>query len=229
MYTRRTMLAATGIALALATAGCSSDNPTARPNAANDTIANGEDLSSVPGATEDSPATEGGATPTIDPSDSCHVDITGDVNVSWDSPGGYSAVGYGPWIPSTPGNSVPIALDETFFILNCTGPGESYVGFGAATDARIPMTPGVYPILPSDNVLGGSGSPHMIQALLGIDGTDTNWGPSAEGSLTITAFDGDHIAGTFLIPVTDVLADITGASKGDAVISGTFNFVNPNP
>jgi hypothetical protein len=67
-----------------------------------------------------------------------------------------------------------------------------------------------------------------MTTLLGLDGTDTNWGPSAQGQLVITEFDANHIAGTFTIPVTDVLAGMTGSSKGDAVITGEFSYTNPN-
>ena len=36
------------------------------------------------------------------------------------------------------------------------------------------------------------------------------------------------VAGTFSIPITDVLAKISGVSKGNALVSGTFYYSNPN-
>jgi len=165
---------------------------------------------------------------TADDGGSCSVEITGDVNASFTSGGGYSAVGYGSWIPPEPGVSTPFELDGGFFLLNCIGPGDTYVGFGAALDADIPMAPATYPIVPATTALGGSDIPHQIDILVGIDGSDTNWGPTEGGSLVITEFDADNIAGTFTVPITDVLASITGENQGNAMITGSFNFANPN-
>lgn len=158
---------------------------------------------------------------------SCHVKVEGDVTAEWTATGGASAVGYGPWVPSAAATVAGITLDETFFIVNCQGDGDNYVGFMPAGDSKIPMTPASYTIEPADNAFGASQT-GAITTLLGLDGTDTNWGPSAPGQLVITAFDEHHVAGTFTIPVTDVLARLNGVSKGNAVITGEFDYTNPN-
>ena len=157
----------------------------------------------------------------------CHVKVEGDVTAEWTSPGGASSVGYGPWVPSATGTIAGVNLDASFFVVNCQGDGENYVGFMPMGDAMIPMEPATYTIEAGDNVFGASEGGQMT-TLLGLDGTDTNWGPSAQGQLVITEFDANHIAGTFTIPVTDVLAGMTGSSKGDAVITGEFSYTNPN-
>ena len=234
MKSRHALRAFVGITLISFTAiGCSSSNDGASvlPGTAGTGAPSSDPASTDPASsTEPVDATTPGTYEfVIDPENSCHVDVTGAVTASWDSPGGYSAIGYGAWIPAGSTGSAPIALDETFFILNCTGNGSNYVGFGPTAGSPIPMTPATYPILPADNAFSGAETPHVMNVLLGLDGTDTNWGPSAEGTLVITEFDTAHIAGTFSIPITDVLARITGVSKGDALITGTFNYRNPNP
>lgn len=158
---------------------------------------------------------------------SCHVKVEGDVTAEWTAGGGASAVGYGPWVPSAAATVAGITLDESFFIVNCQGDGENYVGFLPAGESTIPMAPASYTIEPADNAFGASQT-GAITTLLGLAGTDTNWGPSAQGQLVITAFDEHHIAGTFTIPVTDVLARLNGVSKGNAVITGEFDYTNPN-
>lgn len=159
----------------------------------------------------------------------CHVEVSGDVNAEWTAPGGYSAVGYGPWVPEATAAASPIATDDTFFLVNCTGENDNYVGFGANLDQHIPMAPGTYTIPTAQNAFGVAGPVSPIGMLITLGGTDTNWGPSQDGTLIITAFDEEHIAGTFSVTVSDVLADLGGTpSKGSAVITGEFDFANPN-
>ena len=157
----------------------------------------------------------------------CHVKVEGDITAEWTSAGGASSVGYGPWVPSTTGTIAGISLDDSFFILNCQGEGDDYVGFMPLADTRIPMQPATYTIEAAANAFGASEG-GLMSTLLGFEGSGTNWGPSARGQLVITEFDANHIAGTFTIPVTDVLAQMTGTSEGDAVITGEFNYSNPN-
>jgi len=158
---------------------------------------------------------------------SCHVTVTGDVTAEWTAPGGPSSVGYGPWVGQTAGVTMPIDMDAGYFILNCQGDGENYVGFMPVGENEIPMAPGTYTIQPADNAFGASEGGQMT-TLLGLDGTATNWGPSQPGTLVITEFDDQHIAGTFTLQVTDVLAHLNGSSKGNAVITGEFEYTNPN-
>lgn len=242
MKSRHALRILVGITLiSLTSVGCSSSNDGASvlPGTAG-TSGTGA-ASSEPAVSDSAPATDaapstdavddsapGTFVAEIDPDNSCHVDVTGDVTASWDSPGGYSAAGYGSWIAPGSAGSTPIVLDDTFFLINCTGNGNNYVGFGPNDGAGIPMTPATYPILPADNAFGGTDAPHVMDVLIGLDGTTTNWGPSAEGTLVITEFDNEHIAGTFSFPITDVLARISGTSQGDAMITGSFNYRNPN-
>lgn len=207
--TARTALALTGLAALALTAGCSDDN---------------NSVSLPDGVT----LPQGGDTPGGNlEMGACHVTVTGDVTAEWTSPGGVSSVGYGPWVGQTAGVTMPIDMDEGYFILNCQGEGENYVGFMPVGEAQIPMEPATYTIEPADNAFGvGEGG--LMTTLLGLDGTDTNWGPSQAGTLTITEFDADHIAGTFTLTVTDVLAEMSGTSKGNAVITGEFEYTNPN-
>lgn len=208
-------LAAAGLALVALLSACGDDSKGTLP---------GTDAGALPGAATVSPGEQPAGTNDMG---YCHVKVEGDVTAEWTSPGGLNAVGYGPWVPSDSGTIAGISLDESFFILNCQGDGENYVGFGPIGEATVPMQAATYTIEPGDNVFGASES-GMMSALIGLDGTNTNWGPSAQGQLVITEFDADHIAGTFSVPVTDVLAQMSGTSAGNAVITGEFSYTNPN-
>ena len=117
-------------------------------------------------------------------------------------------------------NGVPYEL------LRDSGDG-NYVGFLTNNDAKIPMEPATYVLPAGNSALGGSnGGP--IGTMITLEGTETNWMLSADGELVITEFDNTHIAGHFTLPITDALATMNGASKGDAVMTGSFNFANPN-
>ena len=155
--------------------------------------------------------------------------MEGDVTAEWTSGGGYSAVGYGPWTPQAGGTIAGMAMDETFFILNCVGDGTNSLTLAPMADVAIPMQPATYVIEPATNAFGTSEDSTM-SILVTFDGPagETNWGPSEAGELVISEFDADHIAGTFRIPITDVLAKLTGTSMGNAVITGEFNYKNPN-
>ncbi len=213
---RHRAIAVGGLALVTLLTACGGDSTNTLPGAA--------DGSGLPGAVTVSPgAPPAGSTDM----GYCHVRVEGDVTAEWTSPGGMSAVGYGPWAATTAGTIAGISLDESFFILNCQGDGENYVGFGPIGEATVPMQAATYTIEPGDNVFGASES-GMMSVLIGLDGTNTNWGPSAQGQLVITEFDEHHIAGTFSVPVTDVLAQMSGTSAGDAVITGEFEYTNPN-
>ncbi len=190
---------------------------------------------SVPGATLGESASDATSSPSLGGQDlgnelgSCHVNVTGDITADWTAPGGSAAVGYGPWIPPMPDATLGIDIDETFFILNCGGDDdENYVGFMPLNSAAIPMQPATYTIPAATNMIG-TGDGNGMSVLITFEGTDTNWGASGEGTLVITEFDDEHIAGTFMVPVTDVLAEMSGEpSEGNAVVSGEFDFANPN-
>jgi hypothetical protein len=179
------------------------------------------------GDTSSAPSGETGAMPTDTGSGSCHVTVTGDVTADWTSGGGASAVGYGPWVANPGVTTIIGALDESFFVVNCEGPGDNYVGFLTTTDSKIPMEPATYAIAADASALSGEGG-GKIAPLISLDGTDSNWSLATQGEFVITAFDDQHIAGTFSLPMTDAFADLNGTSKGDALITGVFDYANPN-
>lgn len=233
-------------ALAACGGGSSSSSSTAPSSAASSaSVSADQSVESAPSEasspSEPSAADDGSAseTPTVPPptpmaiaGGNCHVEVTGDVSATWDSPGGYSAIGYGPWIHQEPDQTIAgIPMDETFFLLNCTGPGTSSINFGTSPGSKIPMQPATYTLPPADNAFGASDNPGALSVLIGLDASETNWGLREPGTLTITRFDESGIAGSFQLPVTDVLAKIAGAqqpSKGNAMITGTFDYPNPN-
>ena len=208
-----------GLLLIAGAAGCSSDN----------------------GVTTGPPATTAGDTAsgdtTVTPSggvaadDFCHVDITGDVTASFDSPGGFSNISYGPWVPNTGATVLGIALDDGFFIMNCQGPDDQLLSIGLGLDQHLPMAPGTFAIRKADNIFGGYDSnPPVIQVSPFIGSSDFFWAISADSTFTITEFDAAHIAGNFQFSVSEakneVITDSTPAKT--AVITGTFNLKNPN-
>lgn len=223
---RHTTLASAGAALLLALTACSSDGDKSQPSSSGGAGATLPAEATVPG---ESTAPAITIPPGLTEMGSCHVKVEGDVTAEWTSPGGMSAVGYGPWTPPSAGTIAGLPMDETFFILNCVGEGTNSLNFMPNTGIGIPMQPATYVIQPASNAFGTS-EDGQITVIVGFDGPagTTNWGPSEPGELVITAFDADHIAGTFRIPITDVLATLTGASMGNAVITGEFDYQNPN-
>ncbi|MCE9621274.1 MAG: hypothetical protein K8R99_02895 [Actinomycetia bacterium] len=186
----------------------------------------------VPGATAPAvPDTVASSSGSVAADDSCHVDITGDVTASFDSPGGFSNISYGPWVPNTSGTVMGIALDDTFFIMNCQGPDDQLVTISLGLDQHLPMAPATFPIRKADNIFGGYDSnPPVIQVSPYIGSGDFFWAVSADSVFTITEFDAEHIAGNFQFYVSEAKNDIVTDSlpAKTAVITGTFNLKNPN-
>jgi hypothetical protein len=182
--------------------------------------------------TPDAPDTTAGATSgTVSADDFCHVDITGDVTASFDSPGGYSSISYGPWVPTSGGTVAGITLDDSFFIMNCQGGEGELVSIGLGLDQHLPMAPASYPIRKADNIFGSYDSnPPVIQVAPYIGSGEFFWGVSAESVFTITEFDASHIAGNFQFFVSEAKNDFISDSlpAKTAVIVGTFNLKNPN-
>jgi hypothetical protein len=65
--------------------------------------------------------------------------------------------------------------------------------------------------------------------LITLEDSETNWRVSDPGgTLTITEFDDDSIAGTFEFPMEDSLAEISGdPSEGTITVTGNFDFDRP--
>lgn len=157
----------------------------------------------------------------------CSATVTGDATAQWQSVGGASAVGYGPWYEGPEITTVLGNTDESFFILNCDSGDGNFVGFVGQNEIPIPMAPATYDIAVGDSLFGSNAS-GPIGVLISLETTDTNWTLSGAGQLVITEFDAEHIAGTFTLPITDAFAEMNGTSKGDAVLSGSFDLRNPN-
>ena len=223
---RRTTLTTTGATLLLVLASCSSDGDKSQPNASGGAGTTLPGEAALPG---EATVPAGTIPPGLTEMGSCHVKVEGDVTAEWTSPGGMSAVGYGPWVPASTGTLAGMPMDETFFILNCTGDGGNSLSFGPMVDVGIPMQPASYVIEPASNVFGtNENSKVSILVSFGGPAGATNWGPSEAGELVITEFDQNHIAGSFRLPITDLLARFGGTSLGNAVITGEFDYQNPN-
>ncbi len=215
-----------GLALLAAAAACSSS---AAPSTGSTPTQPGATVAASGPVGSDLPATSPGISPASD--DFCHAEITGDVTATLDSGGGFSSISYGPWIPSSAGTIAGIALDDTFFIMNCSGAGGELVTMGTGTDQHLPMAPASYPIRKAENIFGGYDSnPPVIQASPFIGSGDFFWAISADSVFNITEFDASHIAGNFVFYVQEAKSDLItdGLPAKSAVITGTFNLKNPN-
>ena len=210
----------------LSLAACGSDDKLSDP-----ALPGAEDTTLVDDTTQSGETQSGSDATSAQPTDvaggSCHVTVVGDINAEWTSSGGSSSVGYGPWVGS-PGVTTPIgALDESFFVINCQDSTDNYVGFLSQNEAKIPMEPATY-VLPMSSSTLGSTDTSPIASLVTFQDSETNWVLMSNGELVITEFDDEHIAGRFTLPVTDAFAEMTGTSEGSAVITGEFDFENPN-
>lgn len=166
-------------------------------------------------------------TPEVDSDDSCQVEVTGDKTASWTTPGGVMAVNTDYWL--TPEQKEMFG-DGFYFILNCDGDGGG-LSFIAGNDANadtIPFGPATYTLNPATGSLG-TNPDDPITLLFVLEDSETNWGVAEPGVLEITAFDDDHIAGTFDFTATDVLYDLAGVeSEGTVRVTGSFDYRNPN-
>ena len=155
----------------------------------------------------------------------CHVKVTGVIESEWTTPGGGVTAAYGHWVPEAMQD--PATSPENYFVINCTGEGQDYVGFiGSGEGPGVPMQPATY-ALPEGSIGISGGAEFPVDVLVGLNGPDTVWETGVGATLTITEFDEDHIAGTFTIPVVDGLADMTGVDNGTATITGEFDLANP--
>jgi hypothetical protein len=153
----------------------------------------------------------------------CSVSVTGDKQADWTGGGTVADVLVSYWLTD---EEAEFLGDDTFTILfNCTGPsGDSisiFNGQGGTADT-VPQAPGTYPMQ------GGFAEGAVFASLLTLADSETNWGITDDGgTLEITRFDDERIAGTFTAPMEDTLAELSGeASEGAIVVTGTFDFPN---
>lgn len=165
--------------------------------------------------------------------DSCQVEVTGDKSASWTAGGGISALNTQYWLTSEELEMFGGAEGSFYFIVNCAGEAGSlsFIATASASEETIPYGPATYTLPVADNVLGASESNEPIIVMLNLTDSQTNWGVSEPGTLEITAFDDERLAGTFSFTATDLLARSPlgdGASEGTITVKGSFNFRNPN-
>jgi hypothetical protein len=153
----------------------------------------------------------------------CSVSVTGDKQAEWTGGGTIADVLVSYWLTE---EEAEFLGDDAFTILfNCTGPsGDSisiFNGQGGTAD-NIPQAPGSYPLQ------GGFAEGAVFASLLTLTDSETNWGITDEGgTLEITRFDDERIAGTFTASMEDTLAELSGEeSEGAIVVTGSFDFPN---
>lgn len=222
-------LAVCFVAGLLALSACADGGDDARPGIDTSTGASTTDTADA------APPTSAATTTTVADPGGCHVEVTGDVVATVDADGGPEAVGVEYWLSPADDEamtSVAATSEPFFFLLSCTGPDGTSVDIttGATGSATtIPFAPAVYAVNPTDPSFGGGGSAtDALAVLVSLPATGTNWGLSEPGTVEITRFDDERISGTFTFRVTDVLAlENDTPSKGNATVTGEFDFANP--
>jgi hypothetical protein len=224
---RRFLTPVLALGMVAVLAGCGGDDSaTSTP----DTTSASAELTEAPAdTTPDTAAEPTDEEPPAD--DSCRVEVTGDKEVSWTAPGGIMALNMEYWFSAEQKEQFGNLMGDGFyFILNCVADegSLSFIASAEATSDDIPFGPAAYELPAATNVLGTSEDGGPISVLLTLTDSETNWGLSEPGTLEITAFDNEHIAGTFSFAATDVFANLSGSSEGDIQVAGSFNFRNPN-
>lgn len=156
----------------------------------------------------------------------CQVDVSGDEAASWTGSGGTMALNTDYWLSADQKQSYG---DAFYFVVNCQGMG-GFLGFLAGTTAEqatIPYGPMDYTLAAAD-AAGTSDQP--IGVAITIDGSDAGYGLAQPGTLSITRFDAEGIAGTFSFTATDLLAGVSGGTTParSITVTGSFDFENPN-
>lgn len=203
-------------ALVLAAGACGDDDePNAEPVETTPS-------STVPDdATDDDVSDETTAPPSASGGGTCSVDVSGDTQASWTGGGSPSDLIVSAWFDDA---ERELLGDDFTLIVNCTGPGNDYLGLLAGSDAdetSVPMAPGSYPLMRNTGTQRSLFSP-----LLTLTDSDTNWGLSDDGGvLEITAFDDTTIAGTFELSMVDTLGGFDAdGGEGEIVVTGSFEF-----
>lgn len=226
--TRRGLRTLSGLALLTAlVGGCADDVGVALPAGTGNVLAGTDATSTAPTTGADTTTT---VEPRIEPDDSCHVEITGDVHASYDSHGGFSNISYGPWTP-TAGTVVGISVDDTLFMLNCNRGDGMLVTFSLSPGQHLAAEPQTFGIRKADNQMGGyTTDPPVIQVSPFIGTGDFMYAVSADSTFTISEFDATHVAGSFHVTVSEAKHGVRtdGLPPKTAVIDGTFDVKNPN-
>jgi hypothetical protein len=179
----------------------------------------------------------------------CEVKVTGDVQTSWKADGGADAVGSDYWLSdddlrkaleflaSGSGDAKKKEVDEMmkrdprFFILllNCI-PSDSTKGSltlspsNEAKYADVPYKAGEY-VIGKGGVLGGTDDPKAFGALFATD-DETLWQVSEDGTLKITKWNSDGIAGSFNFKAEEGF--VTSGTPKKVSVEGTFDFGCPS-
>ncbi len=157
------------------------------------------------------------------PAGTCTVTITGAMTATWEGLPGSAGATYGPWISAEQqeagGGSVG-AVPDSYFVANCSVSGGRAVTFSA--NGSIPQHPAVYRFhRGTGSAAGGQSADDLLQVHISTDG-GTLWTVAKEGKLTITAFDGKHVAGQFDLDI----APVGDHPATTAHLSGSFDFTN---
>jgi hypothetical protein len=157
--------------------------------------------------------------------------VTGDKTASWTAGGGISALNTHYWL--TPEQRKMFFGGDSnafYFIVNCAGEAGSLNFFAtrSASEENIPYGPATYTLSKTINAFGEAETEEPIAVMLTFTDSKTNWGLSEPGTLEITAFDDERIAGSFSFTATDLFAKINDTSEGTVTVKGSFNFRNPN-
>lgn len=221
------VLSALALTLSLAACGGGDDASTDDTVETDDTTATDDTTS-----TDDTTATDDtvGA-PEVDTDTSmgtCQVDVTGDVETSFSAGGGVMAVNTEYWL--TPEQKEMFG-DGFYFIINCSEDNNDYFGLLAGSNGNadtVPYGPATYTLEPSDALFGGAGENSPLTIMLTFEGDEGVWGVAEPGTVEITSFDDEHIAGTVSFAAQDNLADMAGTPERNIQVEVSFDFANPN-
>ena len=204
-------------ALLLLVAACGDDSGSLDTNGG--TTSTTADSSGIPGGGE------GG----------CIVDVTGDVETSWNGSDGPRAFTTDYWYTEDElrqqfsflgpeGETFEQVMERrgqivTFFLFNCEGPGDQLVSLIVSADATrddFPHGPGTYAI--TAGMFGGDQlGPADFSVTFAIDSEDF-WEYESPGTVTISEWTGDHLVGSFSFAVVESFVD----TPRHLMVSGTF-------
>jgi len=149
---------------------------------------------------------------------SCSVQVTGDDPAAWQVAATEDSITYGGWYSKEARDIAAqnsTVLDESYFALTCRGAGDRSISFTG--NGRVPQRPATYRFtLTAD---GATQSPRdRIAVVLSLPDAGL-LALGGNGTLTITEFDDEHIAGSFDLPFVDAV----GAA---AQVTGSFDLIN---